>query len=89
MGEEALLMYNSATPIDETHVHFRWLMTATRHMVDLAGEEFMNGITKGVYDDFDIWKYKVHRANPVLCEGDTYLAQYRKWARQFYTNPVA
>ncbi|MGI9592841.1 MAG: Rieske 2Fe-2S domain-containing protein [Myxococcota bacterium] len=89
MGEEALLMYNSATPIDEKHVHFRWLMTATRNMVDIAGEEFMNGITKGVYDDFDIWKYKVHRANPVLCEADTYLAQYRKWARQFYTNPVA
>ena len=58
-------------------------------MVDIAGEDFMKGLTTGVAQDFDIWKYKVHRANPVLCEGDTYLAQYRKWARQFYTNPVA
>jgi phenylpropionate dioxygenase-like ring-hydroxylating dioxygenase large terminal subunit len=84
-----LLMFSSASPIDETHVHFRWLMTATRNWVDLAGEEFMKGLTSGVQDDFDIWKYKVHRARPVLCEGDTYLADYRKWARQFYTNPVA
>jgi hypothetical protein len=30
----------------------------------------------------------VHRARPVLCEGDVYLAEFRKWARQFYTNPV-
>ena len=89
MGDAGLLMYSSATPVDEKHVHFRWLLTATRNMVDLAGEEFMNSITKGVYDDFDIWKYKVHRAQPVLCEADVYLAQYRKWARQFYTNPVA
>jgi len=41
-----------------------------------------------VQQDFQIWKNKVHRVRPVLCEGDTYLAEFRKWARQFYTNPV-
>jgi hypothetical protein len=24
----------------------------------------------------------------VLCEGDHHLADYRKWARQFYTHPI-
>ena len=87
--DAGLLMYSSATPVDDQHVHFRWLLTATRNWVDLVGEEFMSRITAGVEQDFDIWKYKVHRAKPVLCEADTYLAEYRKWARQFYTNPVA
>ncbi len=42
----------------------------------------------GDEQDLAIWKHKVHRANPVFCEGDQQLADYRKWARQFYTHPV-
>jgi nitrite reductase/ring-hydroxylating ferredoxin subunit len=83
-----LLMYSSTTPIDEKRVLSRWLLTATNNLVDLAGEEFMKGLTDGVQQDFPIWKNKVHRARPVLCEADTYLAEFRKWARQFYTHPV-
>ncbi len=59
-----------------------------REMFDVAGEEFMKNITAGVEQDLDIWKHKVHRANPVFCEGDNQLADYRKWARQFYSHPV-
>jgi hypothetical protein len=83
-----LMLFAATTPIDETRVHSRWLLTATRNLVDIAGEEFMKGITAGVEQDLDIWKYKVHRASPVLCGGDHYIGEYRKWARQFYTNPV-
>jgi nitrite reductase/ring-hydroxylating ferredoxin subunit len=83
-----LMMFAATTPIDGHSVHSRWLLTATNNMVDLAGEEFMNNITSGIEQDLDIWKYKVHRANPVFCEGDHYLGDYRKWVRQFYTHPV-
>lgn len=83
-----LMMFAATTPIGPNQVHSRWLLTATRNMVDIAGEEFMAGVTTGIQQDLDIWKYKVHRANPVFCEGDHYLADYRKWARQFYTHPV-
>lgn len=83
-----LMMFAATTPIDANRVHSRWLLTATRNMVDLAGEEFMKNITEGIEQDLDIWKHKVHRANPVLCEADRYLADYRKWVRQFYTHPV-
>jgi phenylpropionate dioxygenase-like ring-hydroxylating dioxygenase large terminal subunit len=82
-----LLMYSSTTPIDEHRVHSRWLLTATRNWVDLAGEEFMSNLTAGVQQDLAIWSNKVHRARPVLCEADGYLAEFRKWARQFYSNP--
>ncbi len=86
--DAGLLMYSSTTPIDAHRVHSRWLLTATRNWVDLAGEEFMKGLTSGVQQDFPIWSNKVHRARPVLCEADVYLADFRKWARQFYTHPV-
>ena len=83
-----LAMMAATTPIDESSVHSRWLLTATKNMVDMAGEEFMGRITAGIEQDLDIWRYKVHRASPVFCEADSYLGDYRKWARQFYTHPV-
>jgi len=83
-----LVMFAASTPIDENQVHSRWLLTATKNMVDLAGEEFMKGVTEGVEQDLEIWKHKVHRANPVFCDGDLHLGEYRKWARQFYTQPI-
>jgi phenylpropionate dioxygenase-like ring-hydroxylating dioxygenase large terminal subunit len=83
------LLYAATTPIDENRVHSRWLLTATKNCVDFVGEEIMSSLKKGVLDDFPIWKNKVYRDSPVLCEADTYLAQYRKWARQFYSNPAA
>ena len=82
-----LLMYSSTTPINDRQVHSRWLLTCSNNMVDLAGEEFMKGLTMGVEQDFPIWKNKVHRSRPVLCEGDEYLAGFRRWAKQFYTHP--
>jgi nitrite reductase/ring-hydroxylating ferredoxin subunit len=83
-----LLMYSSTTPIEEKRVHSRWLLTATKNVVDYFGEEFMTGLTQGVQQDLPIWTNKVHRARPVLCEADGYLAEFRKWSRQFYSNPV-
>ncbi len=83
-----LLMYSSTTPINDGQVHSRWLLTCSNNMVDLAGEEFMANLTAGVEQDFDIWKNKVHRSRPMLCDGDEYLAGFRRWARQFYTEPV-
>jgi hypothetical protein len=57
-------------------------------MADLAGEEFIQGLQAGVMQDMRIWSNKVHRAQPVLCEADTYLAEFRRWARQFYSDPA-
>ena len=81
-------MYSSTTPIDEHRVCSRWLLTCTNNMVDYMGEEFMHNLVEGVRQDIPIWKNKVHRARPVLCAGDTYLGEFRQWARQFYSNPV-
>ena len=45
----------------------------------------IEGLVRGVRDDLPIWRNKVHRAEPVLCEADRYLAEYRQWVKQFYS----
>jgi hypothetical protein len=83
-----LLMYSSTTPVDTCNTHSRWLFTVTKNLADVAGEEFIQGLSTGVMQDMRIWSNKIHRARPLLCEADTYLAEFRKWVRQFYTDPV-
>ncbi len=82
-----LYMFSSTSPIDRGHTISRWLLTTTRNMVDVAGEEWINGITKGVLDDMRIWTHKIHRDKPVFCKGDHFLVEFRRWAKQFYSNP--
>jgi nitrite reductase/ring-hydroxylating ferredoxin subunit len=80
-----LYMFSSTSPIDEGNTISRWALTATRNAVDVAGEEWFNGITKGVMDDWQIWTNKIHRADPVFCEEDKLLVEFRRWAKQFYS----
>ncbi|MCZ6782657.1 MAG: Rieske 2Fe-2S domain-containing protein [Proteobacteria bacterium] len=80
-----LLMFSSTAPVDSRNAHSRWLFTVSRDMADLVGEEFIKGMSEGVLQDIRIWKHKIHRADPVLCEADRYLAEFRRWARQFYS----
>jgi phenylpropionate dioxygenase-like ring-hydroxylating dioxygenase large terminal subunit len=87
IANAGLLMFSSTSPIDRNHTHSRWLFTTTRNLADIAGEEFIDGLSTGVLQDIRIWRNKIHRARPVLCEADTYLAEFRKWARQFYSDP--
>lgn len=86
--DAGLLMFSSTTPIDTNRTISRWLLTVTKNMVELAGDEFMDGLTTGVRQDLRIWSNKVHRAQPVLCEADKYLSDFRRWVRQFYSEPA-
>ena len=84
IGNAGLLMLAATSPVDHTTTHSRWLFTVTKDMADVAGEEFIAGLGQGVLQDMRIWKNKIHRAAPVLCEADIELAFFRKWVRQFY-----
>ena len=87
IANAGLLMFSSTAPVDRSHSYSRWLFTTSRNLADVAGEEFISGLSTGVLQDMRIWKNKIHRARPVLCEADTYLAEFRKWAKQFYSSP--
>ena len=57
-------------------------------MIDHAGDDFLHRLVQGVEQDQPIWANKVHRAKPLLCKGDKYIAEYRRWVKQFYTDPA-
>ena len=80
-----LYMFSSTAPVDRSHTVSRWLLTATSNMVDMVGEEWFEAMTKGLNDDMRIWTNKIHRAEPVLCEADKHLAEFRRWVKQFYS----
>lgn len=80
-----LYMFTSTSPIDRSNTISRWLLMSTNNMVDVAGEEWMDNITRGVFDDMRIWANKIHRPEPVLCEADELLGTFRRWVAQFYS----
>jgi phenylpropionate dioxygenase-like ring-hydroxylating dioxygenase large terminal subunit len=85
--DAGLLMFSSTSPVDSHNAASRWLFTVSKNLADLAGEDFIEHLSTGVLQDMRIWKNKIHRANPVLCPGDTFLVEFRKWVRQFYSTP--
>ena len=87
--DAGLLMFSSTSPVDRRNTHSRWVFTVTRNLADVAGEDFVQGLSMGVTQDLRIWTHKVHRARPVLCAADTTLATFRQWARQFYSDGPA
>jgi hypothetical protein len=44
-------------------------------------------VVRQTNEDIPIWENKVHHARPVLCDGDGPIANYRRWCRQFYSEP--
>jgi 3-ketosteroid 9alpha-monooxygenase subunit A len=82
-----LLMFSSTSPIDEGHCISRWVFTVSKNMADVAGEEFVQNMTEGVRQDLHIWENKIYRPRPLLCDGDRFLGEFRRWARQFYSSP--
>ncbi len=51
------------------------------HMIGQAEGEESAGFESV---DFIVWNHKKYRPNPLLCDGDGPIVQYRKWFKQFY-----
>ncbi len=79
---------SSTTPIDEEHVHVRWLFTAPRANGEAAAAEAAELLGGGVSQDIAIWENKLYRSQPVLTKGERPILEQRQWARQFYTDEV-
>jgi hypothetical protein len=47
-------------------------------------EKYMEEHAVVATQDFGIWENKLYRPDPLLCEEDGPIAEYRRWARQFY-----
>jgi nitrite reductase/ring-hydroxylating ferredoxin subunit len=80
---------SSTTPIDEEHVHVRWLFTSPRAFGEAAAREAAETFAAGVSQDIAIWENKIYRSQPVLTRGERPILDQRRWARQFYSDEVS
>jgi nitrite reductase/ring-hydroxylating ferredoxin subunit len=78
------------TPIDEDFVDMRHIFSvkrcATEEETAVAESSWIKTAADGVADDIRIWERKAYRQPPMLCDGDGPIGQFRRWARQFYSN---
>jgi 3-ketosteroid 9alpha-monooxygenase subunit A len=87
------LLVSSVTPIDGERVDVRFAFSVKK----LAGAEitrgvgaaFINEVSRQLEQDIPIWEHKTQWERPVLCDGDGPVGLFRKWSRQFYTQPGA
>jgi len=79
---------SSTTPIDEEHVHVRWIFTAPRSAGDDATAMAAEAFCTGVSQDIPIWENKVYRERPVLTKSEKPITEHRAWCQQFYSYPA-
>ena len=51
----------------------------------LDGDEVPIGDVRAFEQDFPIWANKLYREQPLLCEADGPIHEFRSWARRFHS----
>lgn len=79
-------------PVDEEHIELR-LGSRAWHPLPVLGRLLRPVVHRQfcqeVEEDIPIWEKKVYLERPALAPGDGPVTEYRRWARQFYPEPLA
>lgn len=81
------MMMGMITPINQDSVHLRFLFLYPELKTDIAklfNDGYIDNVCTQVEQDILIWNYKHYQPNPILCDGDGPINQFRKWFSQFY-----
>jgi len=85
------LLVSSATTIDEEYVELRFAFTVKKlvnqDVTSTVGQAFIREVTRQLEQDIPIWENKRYVDPPLLVDGDGPIGLFRRWARQFYTEP--
>jgi Phenylpropionate dioxygenase and related ring-hydroxylating dioxygenases, large terminal subunit len=80
------------TPVNEDEIEVRFAFFMERKYAEdsieaKVGMLLADGTAglQGVQGDMRIWANKIHRANPILCDGDGPIMRYRRYFEQFYS----
>jgi phenylpropionate dioxygenase-like ring-hydroxylating dioxygenase large terminal subunit len=87
MGLFDTIQMGLPTPIDNEHMHLRFCFIQRRDMNEmqkLMAKALTDEISFQVEQDMPIWENKIYQPNPILCDGDGPIAQFRRWFSQFY-----
>lgn len=92
VGMTDIRMLGTVTPINREQTLLRFI-TIIGNDISETGEviaqAMLDNLRNQVEQDIPIWNHKVYRSNPILCDGDGPIAQYRKWFSQFYATALA
>jgi hypothetical protein len=85
--------YAVTTPIEADRCIVRFNF-AFKTMGDEAttrnvGRAFVAEVDKQVREDQPIWEHKAHLVRPALADNDGPFMKFRRWAAQFYAEPVS
>jgi len=79
---------NYHTPVNQDELDLCSAVIVSSLTDDPLPEDFLQGYPMGAHaafgQDVEIWKDKVYRSNPILCDGDGPINKLRKWYEQFY-----
>jgi 3-ketosteroid 9alpha-monooxygenase subunit A len=85
------LLVSSATTIDEDYVELRFAFTVRKlvnqDVTSTVGQAFIREVTRQLEQDIPIWENKRYIERPMLVDGDGPIALFRRWAKQFYSEP--
>jgi len=82
-----VVMMGTMTPVTNNRLILRFAFTTPRHISEqfkALTDGLVAEIVRQVGHDMVIWKHKLYRDDPILCDGDGPVAKYRQWFRQFY-----
>lgn len=82
-----VVMMGTITPVDADTTHMRFVYATPKGLSDdekMMQAAFQKATVDQVEEDIPIWNHKFYNPNPILCDGDGPIAQYRKWFKQFY-----
>ena len=80
-----LTFMSASAPIDEEHMHQRWILTYPADFPEERGRRFVETYTQGINEDIPLWASKIYRPKPLLRPEDGPIVEFRKWADLFYS----
>lgn len=91
-GTVETLLQVLATPISAEDVELRFAFTHRRFAENSFEARIAQGQIEsiigqsGVAGDIPIWQHKIHRIDPILCDGDGPIMRFRRYFSQFYVS---
>ena len=68
--------------------NFRFRTMGDESTTSSVGKAFVAEVDKQMQEDRPIWEHKAHLVRPALADNDGPFMKFRKWAAQFYAEPV-
>jgi nitrite reductase/ring-hydroxylating ferredoxin subunit len=72
-----------------TRFNFRFKTMGDEQTTRNVGQAFVGEVDKQYLEDKPIWEHKAHLVRPALAAEDGPFMKFRKWAAQFYAEPIS